>query len=151
LSLASPAIGIHIEYDCHGWTVKNNVIYNIGADGGRHNPTTGGLTNRWLNNTVYNTGGWGLGFYSGNAVIENNIIDNGGYTQIYVDAKAVTQGNLTIDYNDYWDSAGGVKVGRWNSPTLNFSAWKSTCNCDSHSLNSNPLFLNPPSSFDLQL
>jgi Right handed beta helix region len=148
--MSSPAIGIHIEYDCHGWTVKNNVIYNSGSEGMRHNPTTAGAVNSWFNNTVYNIGAYGMRLYSGNAVVKNNIVDNAGVSQIHVDPPAVSQGNITIDYNDYWNSPTGAKVGQWSGAVQNFSGWKIACNCDAHSLNTDPLFVNPPSNFDLQ-
>jgi hypothetical protein len=145
------SVGIFIEYDCHGWTVNNNVIDNIGFAGFRHNPTTAGAVNQWFNNTVYNVGVHGMELWSGNAVVKNNIFDNAGSSQIMASANAVSQGNLTINYNDYWDNAGGTKVGQWNSATAqNFSTWKTACNCDANSLNTDPLFVNPSSNFDLQ-
>jgi hypothetical protein len=149
----SPAIGIHIEYDCHGWTVRNNIIYNIGFAGFRHNPTTTrGTANQWVNNTIYNVGVHGMETYSGNALIENDIVHNAGTSQIFVTENAVRQGNLTIDFNDYWDAAGGTRVGQWKSGTARkFSTWKTACNCDGHSLNADPLLVNPPKDFSLKI
>ena len=143
------SVGVFIEYDCHDWTVKNNVIYNIGRAGFRHSPVTAGAVNRWFNNTVYNTGVHGMQLWYGNAVVKNNIFDNAGSSQIMATANAVSQGNLTINYNDYWDNAGGGKVGQWNGSTQKLADWKSTCNCDANSLNTDPLFAAPPLNFAL--
>ena len=145
--------GVHIEAMCFGWTVKNNVIYNIGYAGILHNPQSGsGSRDQYLNNTIYNTRSTGIELRYGYATVENNIIHNSAITQMYVRSGAVTSGNITIDYNDHWDLSGGNKVGSWNEgPVVAFTNWKSTCNCDAHSLNVNPLFVNPPSDFSLQL
>lgn len=146
------SVGVFVEDDCYGWTVKNNVIYNIGFAGTRHGPQTAGVVNQWVNNTVYNVGVHGMQFYSGNAVIKYNIVDNAGTSQIYVDPNAVSQGNITIDYNDNWTIPEGQRVGNGVVGQLGTSPGgkKIACKCDAHSLNSDPLFVNPPSDFHLQ-
>jgi hypothetical protein len=145
------AIAIHIEQDCHGWTVQNNIVHDIGWSGIRHNPTTSGTVNQYLGNAIYNTGVHAIEFHSGDAVVLNNIFDLGAASQIYVASNAASYGNLTIDYNDYWSANNGANVGQWNTGwAQTFSSWKASCNCDSHSLNVNPLFVNPPANLQLQ-
>jgi fibronectin type III domain protein len=132
------AIALFVEDGCHGWTVKNNVVHDVGDAAGRSQPNNAGSVNSWFNNTFYNIGVHGLEV-GGYAVVENNIIDNSGVAQIYVHN---TTSNLTIDYNDYWDNSGGTTVGGWNSwGGASFSSWKTICNCDAHSLNLNPQFV----------
>jgi hypothetical protein len=146
-------IGIHIEQDCYNWLVTNNVIHDISLDGIRHNPTSNGPANTYVNNTIYNVGRYGIGFYSPNAVIKNNIFDNAGTANINVDPRVFTLPGTppVFDYNDYWDNAGGTKVGIWNGGAVRtFSSWKTVCTCDAHSLSRDPLFVNPPSDFHLQ-
>ena len=146
-------IALFVEQDDYGWIVKNNVIHDVGLMGIRHNPSTIGPVSQYLNNTIYNIKGYGIQLWSGNAVVKNNIFANAGIAQIQVTPNAVSQGNLTINYNDYWDNAGGTKVGLWNATggtAVNFSTWKASCRCDANSLNADPLFVNPPSDFHLQ-
>jgi hypothetical protein len=106
------------------------VLYNIGTAGMRHNPgLTAASDNRWYNNTLFNTGIHGIQYWSGHADTRNNIIDNASSAQILVRHDAVTQGHLMFDYNDYWDDAGGTKVGVWDvmgtdGTAVNFSTWK---------------------------
>jgi hypothetical protein len=143
--------GVHIEAGSFGWTVKNNVIYNTGRGILTNQQTGSGTPILVTNNTIYNTAETGIEARWGYVTIENNIIDNSGSVQIYVRSQAVSAGNITIDYNDYWDLSGGNKVGSWNEgPVQNFSNWKAQCGCDVHSLNANPLFVSPPSNFSLQ-
>ena len=150
-NIGPPGPAIHIEYQCYGWLVKNNIVHDVGGDALYHNPgSTTGSNNKYINNTVYNAGGWGMTLYSGNAVVENNIIDNSAAYQIRVIGNGKTQGGLTIDYNDYWDNSGGARVGTWDPSNYNFSNWKATCSCDAHSINANPQFVNPPTDLSLQ-
>src|SRR5262249_33306377 len=59
--------------------------------------------------------------------------------QIWVSAGT----NWTIDYNDYYDTSGGGKVGQWGTSgtVLNFANWKTNSGGDAHAINSNPLFV----------
>ncbi len=146
------SMGIYLEYDTHGWVVRNNVFYNISYNAIRHHPTTDGAVNTYVNNTIYNIGtnnaGWGIQISSGNGVFKNNIIDNSAGAQIRITANGLS--NLTIDYNDYWDNSGGSHVGNWDPTRYNFSDWKTKCQCDQYSINLDPKFVNPPSDLRLQ-
>jgi hypothetical protein len=146
-------LGIHIEWYCFNWTVTNNVIHDFALDAIRHNPTGNGPASTYANNTIYNVGRYGMGLWSPNAIVNNNIFSNARSVQVFVDARVFTlPGTAPIfDYNDYWNTSDGAKVGVWNGGSVrNFSSWKSACNCDAHSRNGDPLFVNAPSDFHLQ-
>jgi hypothetical protein len=139
------AIAFFVEDGCHSWTVKNNLVHDVGRTAGRNQPNKPGTVNKWFNNTFYNLGVHGLEIMTGDAVVENNVINNGGTSQIYVNDLML--GRVTIDYNDYWDLYGGQRVGSRDSwRTLNFSSWKSACGCDGHSLNLAPQIVSPSTS-----
>jgi hypothetical protein len=145
----SEAIALFVEAGCHGWTVKNNIVHDVGWSAGRNQPNSTGAVNQWFNNTFYNIGVFGLELRAGSDVtVENNIIDNAGVSQLYVNGVHSSSG----DYNLYWDLAGGNKVGQLNGGgTLNFSSWKAACNCDSHSINANPQFVSTTTADGLRL
>jgi hypothetical protein len=135
--------GIYIEHKCHSWVVQNNVIYNLGHVGIKQRMATTTLpASQYLNNTIYNVGNKGFRIMDGKSVIKNNIVFDAATAQITFDTAQ--PGLHDIDYNLYFDSAGGNKVGQWGAPTVNFANWKSACACDSHSINANPQFLNAP-------
>jgi hypothetical protein len=135
--------GIYIEHKCHSWVVKNNVIYNVGHVGIKQRMATTTLpASQYLNNTIYNVGNKGFRIMDGKTVIKNIIVFDAATAQITFDTAQ--PGLHDIDYNLYFDSAGGNKVGQWGAPTVNFANWKSVCACDSHSINANPQFLNGP-------
>jgi hypothetical protein len=54
----------------------------------------------------------------------------------------------TIDNNLYYHSAGGNFM-YWKGNNLNWSDWKSRCNCDQHSYNENRQFVSPGSNSHL--
>jgi hypothetical protein len=152
----SESVGIFIEQRCSGWTVTNNVIHNIGAAGIRQRTYAFGsdpatwtdAANQYLHNAVWSVGTNGLEIATGKTIIKDNIVSNSGVKQIAF--NTANAGVHTIDYNLYWDNTGGTKVGGWGGGTMNFANWKSACGCDAHSLNVDPLFVNPPSDFHLQ-
>src|SRR4030095_8041248 len=140
-------IGIFLENESHGWVVANNVMHDIaiGIDHSDHSvaPSGGVLPNLYAHNTIYNVDDCGIRVRSGHATIKNNIISNAAVRQMYVYSNAVTEGLLDINYNLYWDSAGGAKVGLWGGGgVLAFGPWKTACGCDANSVNSDPLFAN---------
>src|ERR687891_563525 len=53
----------------------------------------------------------------------------------------------SINHNLYWNTPDGAKVGVWpgQAGTLNFTQWKTACNCDQNSLNVNPVGPENPS------
>jgi hypothetical protein len=147
---AAAAIAIIIEQNCHGWVVRNNLIYNVGWSGIRHAPGTDGAPNRFLNNTIHNTGMHAIELATGNAIVELNILSSAAVAQIAVAAAAVAQGNLAIDRNDYWSPSNGDAVGRWGGllwqrgRVMNFEQWKDACKgCDAGSLDTDPKFIDP--------
>ncbi len=145
------AIMIFVEQDCHGWTVRRNTVANVGVSGVRHNPGSVGAVNQYLNNTFYNCGWRGMEFYSGQAIAKNNLSINGAISQVYTSANAVSQGNLTIDYNDYWDNVTGANVGQWNNGSVvSLASWKTASSQDAHAINADPLFTAPPTDLTLQ-
>lgn len=137
--------GLHIEAQCYGWVSRNNVIHDVGFDGILNNQQTGsGTRNGYYNNTIYNIANNGIELRYGYADVENNIIDNSASVQMWVRSGAISSGNITIDYNEYWDLSGGNKVGSWNNGAVgNFASWKTSCGCDSHSLNATPNLSDP--------
>jgi hypothetical protein len=142
---AQRGTGFHIEYGCHGWTVKNNVTHDLTGPGAFNDPEDGeGAVNRYYNNTFYgkdNAQGIALG--DGYAVVENNILTGGSNAAIWVTGRAVTDGHMAIDHNEYFvtGSAIGIWGAEFNYDT--FPRWKADCGCDSNSINSDPLFTNP--------
>jgi hypothetical protein len=152
LGLDQSSTGIFIEHNCYNWTVKNNIIYNIGTMGLRNRQIVQAeQVNNYFSNTVYNVGMWGIRIVEGKAVVKNNIVFDSGLAQIRVDPAAAQSGLHSIDYNLYFDTAGGNKVGDWGAGVVvNFASWKSACSCDAHAINSDPLFVNAPSDFHLQ-
>ena len=146
---AGSGIGVHIEYGCMGWVVKNNVIHDIGSNGILDNQRTTGARALYYNNTIYNILDSGIEIRWGYATVENNIISNA-KQQIAVRGTAVNTnpGTWTVDYNTYWDNSGGTHVGWYNEGAGQepFATWKANCACDSHSINANPLFVNQGTS-----
>ena len=109
---------------------------------------TAGAVNRFLNNTIHNTGMHAIELASGNAIVEGNILSSAAVAQIAVAATAIAQGNLTIDRNDYWSRSNGDMVGSWGGlvwqrgRVLNFGQWKDACKgCDAGSLDTDPKFI----------
>ena len=144
---ASPAWGLFIGADCHGWTVKNNLFRDIGAGAVITYAAQSGPLNRYSNNTIYNAGSEGMHLGAGNVIVENTIFAGSPATaQLFVDSNAIGQGKIAIRSNVYWGPA--EKVARWdNGPSanrvLNFSAWKAASGQDAEGLVADPLFVNP--------
>jgi hypothetical protein len=148
--------GIIIESRCHDWSIRHNIVYNIGQYGLRQGSRNTGDPNRtiWANNTVFGVGRSPLFVARGyNLTIKNNILVHKQTTGIDVASTAITQGPHSIDYNLYWDMNNGTRVGRWGDPTdRNLADWRQLCECDSKAISSDPLFMNLLSgSEDLRL
>lgn len=146
--------GIFIEAGCQNWTMKNNIVYNIGVTAGRQRLEDDTYVAAWLNNTFYNVGNNNMQIADGVATIENNIFYNAGDYNLHF--NTASSGKHTINYNLYWDNAGGNKVGVWGGGLLNFANWKTACGCDANGINANPQFvaspaLPDPTYFKLQL
>jgi hypothetical protein len=147
--------GIFVEAGCAGWKVYNNVIHHIGGAGIRQSQRRGSSgypANEYYQNTVYAIGQHGfelegLSDSAGASIIKNNIVMDAGTAQIYINPSEAIH---TIDYNLYYDSTGS-KIGQWAGGVTNFATWKTNCNCDSHSVNANPVFVTAGATPDLQL
>lgn len=132
-------VGIFVESRCHDWVVKNNVVWNIGRYGIRNGSGSGlrGDRTKWHNNSINATAGTCAWLRNGISLqFQNNIcvIAGTGVVAIEVHADAVALGGHTINGNLYYDGGAGTKIGRWgNFTALNFTNWKSACNCDASS------------------
>ena len=150
---AEDVIAIEVESRCEDWVVKNNLIHDIGSGGQAINLSGAGPPHRTqiINNTIANVAGEGVLVRDAtrDTVIQNNIFHHMGTRAIRFRSEAVGAGGHAIDYNLYWDDAGGSKVGAWGgSSTDNFSRWQADCDCDHHSINADPNFV---SSREFQL
>jgi parallel beta-helix repeat protein len=151
------SVGIFLESRCSNWTVSKNVIYNVGHKGIRNGSSGTGdpNNNTYINNTFANIGFRGIWIRRGaNHTIKNNIVYvNPSAVPIEINATAATQGGHKIDYNLYWDTQSGAKVGLWaDSTTRNLFNWRQECACDTQGLSKNPLFLSlVPGSEDFRL
>jgi parallel beta-helix repeat protein len=155
LGSSQGSYAVLLESRCDYWLVQENLVYNIGQCGLRNGSGSTGDANynKYLNNTIYSCGLFGIYYVRGyGTTIKNNILFDNGQAQISFSSTAISQGPHVLDYNDYHDLAtAGGKVGKWGSySVLNFSSWKSQCKGDSHAKNANPLFVSL-SSYDFHL
>ena len=148
--------GIFIESRCDGYTVANNLIYNVKSTGFMqdfHSFNVSQPPNLYYNNTIYNTK-YGFFLKQGVLQMKNNIVKNAGTAAICFGNGCGNGGttslSLTADYNLYDDGGNQTKIVLYSGSLLNFTNWKTQCKCDSHSLNTNPFLVNPPSDFHLQ-
>jgi hypothetical protein len=155
--LSHASRGIFIEAKCAGYTVQNNVIWdvgNIGITNSYHSLDVNAPVNKYYNNTIHSNGVYGINIKFGNVEVKNNIISSNGTAQICRGACSedgnTSQVSLVADYNLYDDAGSQTNIGRVSNTTYNFADWKKQCGCDSHSVNTNPLFVNPPLDFHLQ-
>lgn len=155
------AIGIFVESGINSTIIRENIVHDIGTEGIRNGSTSHtNSNNQYINNAVWKinqgTGGGagtiGRGFvaYNGDTIrVENNAIFDASQAQIYFTSAAVSAGGHAINYNDYFDSAGGGKVGSWNSGAVTINTtWRTNCGCDANDKNANPLWV---SSTDFHL
>jgi hypothetical protein len=146
--------GMFIEADCAGFTVKNNLIWdigNIGITNAYHSLNGSAPANNYYNNTIYSNGIYGFQVKSGNVVVKNNIISNNSTAQICRGAcsedgdTAIV--SLTADYNFYNDGAGQTLIGRVSGTDYTLANWKTNCGCgDAAAITGNPLFTNAGSA-----
>jgi hypothetical protein len=67
----------------------------------------------------------------------------------FINADADSISGLVFDYNSYFANTG--VFGTWAGVTKStFALWKTASSTDAHSLNSNPLMVNPPTDVTLQ-
>ncbi len=142
------SVGIFIESRCSNWTVRRNVVYRIGQKGIRNGSgRTGNPDNTvYENNSFSQIGETGIWIARGNNItVRNNIImmdPTTAVAPIEFTSTAIALGPHTVNHNLYWDGALGTKVGRWGDfTTRDLRNWRESCNCDSNTLNTNPLFI----------
>jgi parallel beta-helix repeat protein len=144
--LSQESSGIFVESRCYDHIVKNNLIYGIGNYGirNRQDSLDTNHRNKYYNNTIYSINYIGLWLESNGGIeFKNNILYGSGLQNLQLYNSPAS--NHIFDYNLY----GSVNVFAYNS-FLTFTQWQANCNCDSHSLFTNPLFVNAPSDFHLQ-
>lgn len=130
-------VGIFIERFCQGWTVRNNLIYNVGGAGIRQRQETSLTQNVYYNNTIHNITehGFQVGASGGNLTFENNIVSNTAGDAVHFDTPYTH--TKVVDRNLYT----GTNVGEWGwGNHLNFTNWKSQCGCDASSINASPVY-----------
>jgi hypothetical protein len=138
--------GLFIEAGCDGYSVSNNIIYNVrtyGINSSYHSLNSNQPPNVYSNNTIYNVG-WGLSLKEGVITLKNNIISNSSQAQICFGCTSGSPSMLqvTSDDNLYNDGGSQTKIAEWAGlGILNFANWKSQCRCDAHSLTGDPLFV----------
>jgi parallel beta-helix repeat protein len=152
--------GTLIEAGCFQWTVKNNVVHDVGWAGfsirnyGNVNPANWTEPpQHFYNNTIYNALGRAFSMGAGKVEIKNNIVYGIG-TSALVSLSQDSASVQSIDYNLYYDTNWNNHVGQTNfdngGQPNNLATWRTICQCDTHSLFANPLFVNPPSDSHLQ-
>lgn len=139
--------GLFIEAACSGWTIRNNIIYNIGNVGIRQRVArgNGGSANVYQNNTIYNVGqfafeGGDTGSGTGAVTFQNNIVYNSGVAALYFENQTTT---INFNNNLYFQSPSTIAYWGGGTGGLNFTNWKSTCGCDSAAVNANPSLVSP--------
>ncbi len=126
-----------------GPTVENNVAYN-NTTGGIY--LGGGDTTPILNNTIYQSAGYGLeivAFYGESThgvAVRDNIIWNSAGPDASVDAGSEI--GVSFDYNDLYVTVSG-QIGSWGGTSYTtLAAWQGATGMDADSISANPLFVN---------
>ena len=138
--ISHSAAGIFLEEQVAGTLVKNNVLYDIGTYGIRHEyHATGGtshVANEFYHNSLYDML-IPLYFKEGVAIVKNNLVSICRAVCIQNDDDA--DNTLTIDGNLYHDGGTQTKIGQISpGSVLVFTAWQSACGCDATSKNADP-------------
>ncbi len=147
---------------------RNNIIYHslyVGLSIGGYSKGVGGTDHCVIvNNSLWDDGthgSSGLGefqiqFHATNNSIANNIFDDYTLASKYLlyDFTTSVPNPATLDYNDYYDTAGGAgALFDWQAKSLTgFSAYQSASKQDAQSQFADPLYVNvttPPYNFDL--
>jgi hypothetical protein len=151
--------GISVGEDGLNNQIYENVIYNTNENGFVIISTTGysGANNTQVwNNTIYNSRGSGIKLYPNSTITNfqswNNIVANchGDYG---VGENWALEGNnhpgLNPDYNCYFDDFENIVV-YWHGTSYTLAQYRSATGLDQHSIQANPMFVNPPTDFHLQ-
>ena len=131
-------------------TVRSNTIYNSDVGGllfGGYDNSVGAAANcNFINNTLYNNNvdnqGWGgeivMQWHCTNNVVKNNVIYAASGRR-FINNENTSGSNNVYDYNLYY-SAGATWM--WNNVEYStFSAYRTACGQETHSLNTDPLFV----------
>jgi hypothetical protein len=118
-------------------SLSYNVIYN-NTNAGIYDLSGNTSTVAYGNTLVGNGKGLWISGAGTNINARNNISEDN-TTEVQVDSS-VNQ-TPTIDYNDWFHSAGGTFM-NWKGTAYNFTNWQTNSGLDAHSFSSNPLFTN---------
>jgi len=149
----SDSAGIFIESQCHNWTVRNNLVYDVGRKGIRlGSPSTGDPNDpKFFNNTIVRVKERCFHAFRGpRAVFQNNIChtESGGIVPFEGTATFITQGAHVISHNNLLEQ-GSTDVCRWGDTTnRTLASCQSVSGLFGSTLNTDPL-LTSPSTGDL--
>jgi hypothetical protein len=136
---------------------RNNIIYHslyVGLSIGGYSKNVGGTDHCVIvNNSLWDdgtSGNSGLGefqiqYYATNNIVENNIFDGYILTSKYLvyDFTTSEPNPATLDYNDYYNTAGTSSLFDWQGKTINgFAAYQSASGQEAHSKFADPLYVN---------
>jgi parallel beta-helix repeat protein len=146
--------GMFIEHTCSGWTIKNNLVYEIGNMGitnSYHSLDGSQSPNLYYNNTVYSVGIYGFLLKEGIATFRNNIISESGTAQICFGCESGDPdlSVLTADYNLYDDGGSQTLIGGHNG-VKTLANWRTACSCDANSAAADPAFTSAGTDFSLR-
>ena len=158
-SWSTAQYGILLEQHTAGWTVTNNLVYNMSGGNGPRGISVGPAV--WTagtnapfvvaGNTVYNVADDGIGATMGTTFRDNISFNNGGAGYFWLAGSCP---NCSFDYNLEWDTNGGTRYGRYdyNSGPVTFTAWKAfnPAGTDAHTIVADPLLASPSTGSFLQ-
>lgn len=119
--------GVHVEFACHNWIVKNNIVHDI-AGAAFHIRDANNVT--IAHNTVYNNNNRCFRLENGaNAIFRDNICAAVG-ENMRIEAIAVVEGGHSIDFHSY-DSGGSY----FEDPTTysSLASWQGGTTYDDNS------------------
>src|SRR5579859_4548416 len=146
---------------------RNNIIYNslyIGLSIGGYSKSVGGSDHIVIvNNSLWDDGTFGssglgefqIQYHATNNTVGNNIFDGYTLTSKYLmyDYTTSVPNPATLDYNDYYNTAGASSLFEWQSKSVNgFPAYQTASGQEAHSKFADPLYVNittTPYNFDL--
>jgi hypothetical protein len=146
---------------------RNNIIYHslyVGLSIGGYASKVGGTDHCVIvNNSLWDDGthgNSGLGefqiqYHATNNTVENNIFDGYTLTTKYLvyDFTTSVPNPATLDYNDFFNTAGASSLFDWQGKSLSgFASYQTTSGQDAHGKFADPLYVNvitAPYNFDL--
>lgn len=146
---------------------RNNIIYHslyIGLSIGGYSKNVGGSDHIVIvNNSLWDDGTFGssgqgefqIQYSATNNTVENNIFDDYTLTTKYLvfDYTTSVPNPATMDYDDYYDTAGASSLFEWQSKSVSgFAAFQTASGQEAHGKFADPLYVNittTPYNFDL--